>query len=154
MSLIPEAASIKAELLQADNYAHEISQQLCNLQTPSYEAVAPLLCEYIGFKYMIPGTITPEETLESAGERSLEEVKKKGNTVEGMDVLPHCGSASSATHKKILLQLALQKDLEIKIQPRDGANCETVSQLAALISELLTEKLKSKGAAQNAEGES
>ena len=57
-----------------------------------------------------------------------------------MDVLPHCGSASSATHKKILLQLSLQKDLGIRIPPKRGAECETVGQLAALTAELLAEK--------------
>lgn len=140
MPLIPEAASIKAALKNADLMAGAVAEELCLLDSPSPEEVAPLLCAYIGFKYLLPGAVAPGETLEAVGRRSLEVVKLNGNTVAGMDVLPHCGSASSATHKKILLLLALQRELGITIAPKRGADCETVAQLAEAVSEQLLKK--------------
>ena len=100
MPLIPEAAAIKAALKNADLMAGAVAEELCLLARP-----------------------TPEETLEAVGKRSLEVVKQNGNTVAGMDVLPHCGSASSATHKKILLLLPLQLELQITIPPKQVADC-------------------------------
>lgn len=140
MSLIPEAASIKAVLKNADLCAGAVAEELLALDPPEPERVTELVCAYIGFKYLLPGQVAPEETLEQVGRRSLEVVQRQGNTVAGMDVLPHCGSASSATHKKILLLLALQRELGVKIEPRQGADCETVGQLAQLLARLLAER--------------
>lgn len=140
MPLIPEAAAIKAALRNADLMAEAVAGELCLLARPTPEEVTPLLCAYIGFKYLLPGAVAPEETLEAVGRRSLEVVKQAGNTVPGMDVLPHCGSASSATHKKILLLLALQRELQITISPKQGADCETVAQLARAVSQRLLAK--------------
>ena len=63
------------------------------------------MCAYIGFG--CPGAVGADELLRM-GKRSLN-IAQNGNSVAGMDVLPHCGSASSATHKKILLQLSPRK---------------------------------------------
>lgn len=140
MPLIPEARAIKETLRDADAHAAAVAEELLALEAPEPGQVAALLCAYIGFKYLLPGQVSPGDSLEEVGRRSLEVVRRGGNTVAGMDVLPHCGSASSATHKKILLLLALQRELGVKIQPRQGADCETVDQLAALLARLLTEK--------------
>lgn len=107
MSLIPEAASIKAALKNADLAPAPWRRSCWPWDPPELPEVTGLVCAYIGFKYLLPGQVSPEETLEQVGRRSLEVVHRQGNTVAGMDVLPHCGSASSATHKKILLLLAL-----------------------------------------------
>lgn len=140
MSLIPEAAGIKNTLKHADLLSGSIAEEMLLLPHPTQITVCPLLCAYIGFKYLLPGAVKPEESLEEVGKRSLEYVKQNGNSVAGMDVLPHCGSASSATHKKILLLLALQKELGIQIPPRQGASCERVEQLAAAVAEALERK--------------
>ena len=140
MPLIPEAAAIKETLKHADALSGAVAEEMKLMQQPTAEELAPLMCAYIGFKYLLPGAVGAEELWEDVGKRSLEYVRKNGNSVAGMDVLPHCGSASSATHKKILLQLSLQKDLGIRIPPKRGAKCETVGQLAALTAELLAEK--------------
>lgn len=142
MPLIPEARAIKDVLRDADAHAAAVAEELLELEAPEPEPVAALLCIYIGFKYLLPGQVSPGDTLEELGRRSLEQVRRSGNTVAGMDVLPHCGSASSATHKKILLLLALQRELGVKIEPRQGADCETVAQLAALLARLLSEKAR------------
>lgn len=140
MPLIPEAAAIKDALKNADLLSGAVAEEMLLLPHPTAEEISPLLCAYIGFKYLLPGAVAPEEELEDVGKRSLEYVHKNGNSVAGMDVLPHCGSASSATHKKILLLLALQKELGIRISPKDGANCERVEQLAAVVAEQLDRK--------------
>ena len=140
MPLIPEAAAIKAELRQADRLAATAAAELLALTAPRPEEAAPPLCAYIGFKSLLPGSVSPSDTLEGLGRRSLEYVRQNGNTASGMDVLPHCGSASSATHKKILLLLALQRELGIRLDPREGADCETVAQLAEVIAHHLTER--------------
>lgn len=133
MPLIPEAAAIKETLKHADQLSGAVAEEMKLLRAPTVEEIMPLLCAYIGFKYLLPGAVGAEERLEDVGKRSLDYVRKNGNTVAGMDVLPHCGSASSATHKKILLLLALRRELDIQIPPRQGADCETVGQLAELV---------------------
>lgn len=142
MPLIPEAAAIKQTLKNADQMAGAVADEMKQLTDPSPDMLTPLMCTYIGFKYLLPGSVQPSETLEAVGRRSLEVVRQSGNSVAGMDVLPHCGSASSSTHKKILLLLALQRELEIKFSPHEGANCETVAQLSALVANCLSTRQK------------
>lgn len=140
MRLSQQADAIRARLLRADEGAAGQARAMSALSAPEAAQVLPLLREYVRLKYMLLPQDMDLESLEALGRRSLERVAVRGNQVPGMDVSPHCGSASSATHKKVLLLLALRRDLEIHISPADGARCETLEQLASCVSEQLRKK--------------
>lgn len=151
MSLIPEAKGIKKELLQYDGLAKEQAARIAECLEKDGRFPVEDLCLYIGYKYLIPGEVNPADTLEELGKKSLEFVRKNGNVVKGMDVLPHCGSASSATHKKILLLLAIRREMKIDFTPDEGADCETVRDLADLIARAKRQD-KEDGAGRTSEG--
>ena len=134
MSLIEQAQQIRKRLHSADQEAQDQAGALRSLKEPTAQQVYPYLRNYIRSKYLLTPADMDHDNLEELGRRSLARVAALGGNVPGMDVSPHCGSASSATHKKVLLLLALRRDLEIDIPAAQGAHCETVMQLAQCIS--------------------
>lgn len=140
MSLIEQARSIRERLLRADRDAERQIAALRELERPEAGEVYPRLREYLRSKYLLEPGDLGSDSIEELGRRSLARVTALGGNVPGMDVSPHCGSASSATHKKVLLLLALRRDLGINIPAADGARCETVTDLAQCVSRLLAEK--------------
>ena len=57
MPLIPEAAAIKATLKHADALSGAVAEEMKLMQQPTAEELAPLMCAYIGFKYLLPGAV-------------------------------------------------------------------------------------------------
>ena len=140
MSLISAAQDARARFQSVDAQAVKQIKKILAQNSPDVSTVMPVLTEYVHIKYMLKPTDMKEHGLEALGKRSLERVQQIGNLAVGMDVSPHCGSASSATHKKILLVLALQQDLGIHIPPFESAECETLEQLADCICRQLMQK--------------
>ena len=77
-------------------------------------------------------------TAQALGRESVARIAALGET--GSDTSPHCGSASSATHKKILLVLALGRDLAITIPPMESADAETLTALSECIARALARR--------------
>lgn len=133
MSLIDRAQELSERFRAADSLAQAEAEAIFAQKNPTPETVYPHLREYVRLKYMLTSEDMNLENIELLGKRSLERASAAGLTGSGSDVSPHCGSASSATHKKILLMLALQKNLHIRIEPRVSADCTTLTLLARAV---------------------
>ena len=119
MPLIPEAAAIKETLKHADALSGAVAEEMKLMQQPTAEELTPLMCAYIGFKYLLPGAVGADELLEDVGKRSLEYVRKNGNSVAGMDVLPHCGSASVPPIRRFCCSCRSRK-ISVSAFPQSG----------------------------------
>ncbi len=140
MPLIPALREIRERIERADASARSAVLEILEVKEGAPERIAEPLRRYIQVKYMLERDDMDTEDIIELGKRSLERVKERGNIVIGMDVSPHCGSAGSSVHKKVLLLISLNKALAISLTPKERAKCDSVQDLAALIAKHLKEK--------------
>lgn len=138
MSLISDASDIRARFAALDDRARRAIAPIISGQVQSATDVLPLLREYVRIKYRLEPEDMAEDELEALGRESVARIAALGET--GSDTSPHCGSASSATHKKILLVLALGRDLAITIPPMESADAETLTALSECIARALARR--------------
>ena len=138
MSLSGDAAAVRARFASLDNRARRAIEPAACGQVQTASDVLPLLREYVRIKYRLEPEDMAEDDLETLGKKSVARIAALGET--GSDTSPHCGSASSATHKKILLVLALGRDLAVSIPPMESAEAETLPALSECIARALARK--------------
>ncbi len=138
MSLIADASAVRARFASLDDRARRAIAPAASGQVKTAADVLPLLREYVRIKYRLEPEDMDADELEALGRRSVARIAALGET--GSDTSPHCGSASSATHKKILLVLALGRDLSISIPPMESAETETLTALSECIARALARK--------------
>ena len=138
MSLISDASDIRARFAALDDRARCAIAPILSGQVQSATDVLPLLREYVRIKYRLEPEDMAEDELEALGRESVARIAALGET--GSDTSPHCGSASSATHKKILRVLALGRDLAITIPPMESADAETLTALSECIARALARR--------------
>lgn len=95
------------------------------------------LKKYILSKYMLPATCDEENLMELASLSLQHTMKLDKNVIRELDQATPCDHATSESTKKVLLLYAIQCDLEIKPEPSDLTEAETVRDLANVVYESL-----------------
>lgn len=93
-------------------------------------AVHALLKEYIGCKYLLDESEMECEDLAALSKASVDKLLANHRNEALQDVSSVCAGASSASTKKVLLMMALQKGLGIRFDAKTSGAVRTVGDLA------------------------
>lgn len=86
---------------------------------------------------MLPATCDEENLMTLASLSLQHTMKLDKNVIRELDQATPCDHATSESTKKVLLLYAIQCDLEIKPEPSDLTEAETVRDLANVVYESL-----------------
>jgi hypothetical protein len=117
------AAAAQAEILRS-----------CLTNGCDTETLHKHLRGYILAKYILDEEDCPTDDIAELTEISLAKSQKiDRRLLEDVDRATGCTSATSAMRKKVLLYIAMERELEIKIPDQEGAIAATIKDLALLI---------------------
>lgn len=130
--------SLKERLLEAKEAANSviagIKQGLGSGEIKSHSDLADSIQRYVLHKYLLDEesmhVISLKELAELSVARSLKLDKDRAVLKDSPST---CEGATSAMNKKVLLLLAIQRDLGIEFQPDKTAGIETTSDLAEAV---------------------
>ncbi len=129
---------VKQLLLDSKVKAKEEAHLLQNRECLSLKYVEAHVRKYIYYKYLLTEEDACTDDINELAELSLSKsVKLDRSIVENIERNSTCNSASSATMKKVLLYMAIQKDLNIKLDAKKTALIQYIADLSALIFEEL-----------------
>lgn len=135
---------IAARLFLADTRAKEQMDRLKAMDSPSLTDYETCIHRYVLAKFLLddePNVSTQDlNELASLSVRKAHRLKPAGNERDMLDISGRCGSVSSAAAKKVLLLVALQKEMEIDLTSVDTAYIETTGHLAQTVMQLRNEK--------------
>ena len=112
-----------------------------NAQAVSYDLVQKEVREYIKAKFHLTEEDCVTENFSQLAQISLSKsMKISRELVSEFDLARSCDGVSSHTAKMVLLFMSLQKDLDIRFQPMETAEAETLDDIAVLVWRELKEK--------------
>ena len=91
---------------------------------------------YVLMKFLLGENEESTELDELAVKSIRRAMELSGGDLSKSDVSQGCAGATSAVTKKVLLLLAIQKELNIKFDPSESADIETLRQLSEKIKTL------------------
>ena len=132
--------SIK-ELIIYSKKAAEIDMEAIHARIPlTYAFFRRKLRDFVLHKYLLKEEELPSEDFSDITELSLSKsMKISPELVKEFDLANSCDGVSSAMAKKVLLFMAIQRELGIELQPLETARLKTLDELADLAWTALTE---------------
>jgi len=126
--------SIKDRIIIANREASAVMETIKSSPKLAKDEFYQLIRQYILIKFFLSDEACTEDNIIELSELSIQRVLKisKGN-LKAADISVHCAGTSSVIDKKVLLLLAIQKQLGIKFNPDETSNAETIRQLSDLI---------------------
>lgn len=118
---------------QREQAEHALDALRCG-ECRTEEAIHTALHRFVLQKHLLPGD-TREERLDELARLSVERALKYG-TVR-TDHPATCEGTTSAMNKKVLLLMAVQKELGIRFEPGTTAALETTRDIARVVGGLL-----------------
>lgn len=106
----------------------------------NYEMVDSVVHDYVLTRFLLDGQGVGTENISELSKLSLESALARFDAGDLTDLSLTCTGASSASTKKILLLLSLNRGLEITISPAEAVEIETISQLSRAVLRKLAEK--------------
>ncbi len=137
-----DKSGIIRRLMFADQHAKQEIADLKGLESPTLSDYACHIHNYVIYKFLLDDE--PDITTRNLNELADLSVKKAGKLnskeKELLDVSKHCGATTSSMTKKVLMFMALQEDMGVKISDQPTAWLETTDELAELIYRLSNNK--------------
>lgn len=125
---------IRRRLMNASHEAKVCAGELLAADKSDHPLVHSLLLRYISIRYFLDEDEMRTDDLYELAEISVAKTMAiKREKLADIDIPGTCTGASSATSKKILLLMALRRDLVLSLDPERAADLKTVDQLAAYI---------------------
>ena len=126
--------SIKDRIIIANREASAVMETIKSSPNLAKDEFYQLIRKYILIKFFLSDEVCTEDNIIELSELSIQRVLKisKGD-LKAADISVHCAGTSSVIDKKVLLLLAIQKELGIKFNPDETSNAETIRQLSDLI---------------------
>jgi hypothetical protein len=124
------------ELLLHSRQAAARQMELIHTQRPlTYAYLHEHLFQYVLDKYMLQRKdCPPDESFNDLAERSLAgSMKISRDLVEEFDTARSCDGATSVMAKKVLLFLAIQRDLDIELPARESAQIKTMEDMTRMV---------------------
>ena len=115
-------------------------------KNPSEAFLTERLMEYLRRKFMLEEGDCASDRIDELSRASIaKSLKISKELLKEVDLATSCEGATSATIKKVLFFMAVQRELGIRLAPDDIAAVETVRDLARLVLPALREKGESTG---------
>ena len=125
--------SIKELILNSRRIAAEDMAEIKAQQPLTYEFFSRKLRDFVLHKYMLSPEMELPENFSALTEFSLSRsMKISPELVKEFDLARSCDGASSAMAKKVLLFMAIQRELGILLPARASAQITTIQALADL----------------------
>ncbi len=118
--------------------AHELAAKHAALirASPDLEAevLHARLRAYILYRFMLnEEQMDSDEIMELARMSIARTLAIQSENVSDLDISNLCSGTSSVISKKVLLFMALQRDLQIRLLPEESASVKTIADLACLV---------------------
>ena len=129
---------IRSRLKAANKDAALCAAEIKATEWANYSRLRSLILRYIGIRFFLDENELLSENLYSLAEAAVAKtfsIKREG--LAEIDIPGSCTGASSAASKKILLLLALCRDLGISTDPVEAFTLQTVDQLTHYIESIL-----------------
>ena len=129
---------IRSRLKTANADAAACAAEIKATGGTNYSLLRSLVLRYIEIRYFLNEKELLSENLYELAETAVAKtfsIKREG--LADIDIPGSCIGASSATSKKILLLLALCRDLGISMDPAEAVTLQTVDQLTHYIESIL-----------------
>lgn len=140
-----DRALIHQRLMNANRDAQRCAQELIAADQTDHALIQSLLFHYISIRFFLePEELLTDDLYGLAEIAVAKTLAIKREKLAEIDIPGTCTGASSATSKKILLLLALRRDLGIDLTPEQAVKLQTVNQLARHIERALQAKASTK----------
>jgi hypothetical protein len=125
--------SAARRILAAQAASRAEIESLKELKNPSVDAVYARVRSYLLLRFLLEPETDGDDILELA-DLSLARTSGPGRDgAASTDVSANCSGASSALSKKVLLLMALERDLGLDFSPEESVMIRTVRELAESI---------------------
>lgn len=136
-----DRALIRQRLMRASQDAQLCAQDILAADLSDHHMITALVSRYISIRYLLDaGEMRTNNLYELAEIAVAKTMAIKREKLADIDIPGTCTGASSATSKKILLFLALRRDLGMELEPEKAVELQTVDQLAHYIELTLSSK--------------
>lgn len=110
-----------------------------NFETP--EELHGLLRRFVLNKYLLPPDVT-EESLNQLAAMSVERTMELYGAAGRPDHAATCEGTTSAMNKKVLLLMAIQKELDIRFDPAETAEMKTTRAISRVVFRMLKQGVR------------
>ena len=125
---------IRQRLINANRDAKACSEEILAADSTNHQRMRSLILRYISIRYFLDADELHTDDLYELAEIAVAKTLAiKREKLADVDIPGTCTGASSATSKKILLLLALCRDLGITPEPEQAVNLQTIDQLARYV---------------------
>ncbi|BDE96871.1 hypothetical protein [Raoultibacter timonensis] len=121
--------SLKETIARSNELAYTCLEQIAQAGCDR-DAVHALLKAYIGYKFLLADDEMGSEDIAALSKASVDKLLANHRKEALQDVSSVCAGASSASTKKVLLIMALQKGLGIRFDARASGAVKTIDDLA------------------------
>lgn len=125
---------IKERLLQSKKAAAEEAAAILAEKELSEQSLAKHLKRYLQCKFMLEEQECVSDCIDELSEASIaKSLKLSKELLKEVDIATSCEGATSATIKKVLFFMAVQRELGIRLPADEIAGVETIGDLAKLV---------------------
>lgn len=126
--------SIKERLLQSKEAAARTAAAILANSAPTKEFLHEHLRQYLERKFMLEEGKCASDDIDELSKASIaKSLKISKELLKEVDLATSCEGATSATIKKVLFFMAVQRELGIRLSPDDIAQVRTLKDLAGLV---------------------
>lgn len=132
---------IRQRLMNANRDAKACAEEILASDKSDHSLKCALIFRYVSIRFFLDQEELLTDNLYELAEIAVSKTLAiKREKLADIDIPGTCTGASSATSKKILLLLALCRDLGITPEPEQAVNLQTVDQLACYVELALQEQ--------------
>lgn len=132
--------TMAAHLVHANEQAEDILKEIRMHSDADRTVIADCLKRYIAAKLLLSGDEVSDHIIQMVRINVAKASNISVEALKEMDRPGRCGSAPAVLSKRVLLYLALQRELGITLPPDKMPDIHTVQDLADLILPLISQK--------------
>ncbi|MEA5002700.1 MAG: hypothetical protein VB081_04310 [Christensenella sp.] len=126
--------SIKERLLQSKEAAARVAAAILANEKPDRKFLNKHLRQYLERKFMLEQDECASDDIDELSKASIaKSLKISKELLKEVDLATSCEGATSATIKKVLFFMAVQRELGIRLAPDDIAQVKTLEDLTELV---------------------
>ena len=132
---------IKKRLLQSKKAAAEQAAAILADKGLTQPSLKQRLKQYLCCKFMLENGECVSDNIDELSKASIaKSLKLSKELLKEVDIATSCEGATSATIKKVLFFMAVQRELNIRLKPDEIAGVETVSDLCNIVFPVLQKR--------------
>lgn len=136
---------IRRRLMNASHEAQVCASEILAADKTDHHLIRSLVLRYISIRFFLDEEEMCSDNIYELAEIAVAKTMAiKREKLADIDIPGTCTGASSATSKKILLLMALRRDLALELDPEQAVELNTVDQIAYYIESKLSQSITDK----------